>query len=403
MRIGYYIPGWPPGSVPNGIVTTLGNLGEQLRVMGHEVFYVTPFSKTETRDRNVIVLNDHLSFVEKLNFRWNFEKAFYRTFSTQIADAVETLVRNKGIEVFQMEETHGFASEVIRRVDIPIVVQLAGPWFVNRDFAPTERNKPENRHRVEREGWAILHAAALRAPSNSVISLVKKYYGQLNNPVLIVPNPIPVKPKANRWNVEACDRNIILFVGRFDRLKGADLLLLAFAKVAITWPKVELFFVGPDCGLTLGNGDHVNFAEFVKRTIPDTLHGRIQYLGPLQRSEIDGLRTMAYLSVIPSRYETFGNTVLEAMAAGCPMITANVGGISEIVIHNSNGLVVPAEDVDGLARAMTRLIGDPVLAARLGEQAARDCESRFEPTKIAQRYVDFYTFVIDHHTVCIRR
>ena len=106
---------------------------------------MTTYSKIEMPDRNVIVLKPpyRRSFMEKLRVKWRFESEFYTGISKRIACAVQTLVQENGIELFHMEETHGWAATVIRTVKIPVVVQLCGPWFIHRDLSPTERNKPK--------------------------------------------------------------------------------------------------------------------------------------------------------------------------------------------------------------------------------------------------------------------
>jgi glycosyltransferase involved in cell wall biosynthesis len=399
VRIGYFIPGWPPDSTANGIATNFGYLGDQLRIMGHEVFYITPLSMNDFHDDRVTILRSlkQSSLLERLHFKLDFEKALYLSHSNRIAEAVHTLAHENRIELFQMEETHGWARTVIRRVKIPIVLQLSGPWFIHRDLSPTERDKPENLHRIQREGEAILSAGALRAPSNSVLSLCDKYYGPLKGLMTVIPNPIPVKPPTLRWRVDTCDPNAILFVGRFDRHKGADLLLRAFAQVAPAWPKLKLLFVGPDVGIPFGESGLVKIAEFIKRTVPADMRHQIRYLGRRQRSEIEKLRARSYITIVPSRYETFGNTVIEAMAMGCPTIATETGGISEILTHNENGLIVGVDDVDGLAAAIAKLLVDRRLAARLGAQAVQDCAIRFDPAQIAHQFLDFYARVIERY------
>jgi glycosyltransferase involved in cell wall biosynthesis len=392
MRIGYYIPGWPPGNVPNGIVTTLGHLGSQLRAIGHEVYYVTPYSDGPVQDPWVTVLDLSNTVVDKLRFKWNLETALFRKVSNGIAEVVEKLVQNKDLEIFQMEETQGWARTVIRRVRIPVVVKLDGPWFIHGAF-----DNGRHGHRIEREGEAIRQAAGVTAPSKNVLNLSKTFYGQLNSPTEVIPNPIPVRSEATRWRLDTCDHNLILFVGRFDRHKGADILLRAFAKLAQERPAIRLLFVGPDNGLQLDGSCVINFAEYVDREIPSALRERIEYCGQLSHSEIEKLRVKAYLTVVCSRYENFPNAVVEAMGTGCPTIATDAGGMTEIVFNNRNGLLVPIEDINGLAAAIAKMLDDPTLAVRLGAQAARDCWDWFEPIKMAQRAIDFYSVVIAHH------
>lgn len=402
MRIGFYIPSWPPGSAANGIATSLGRLAPPLREMGHEVFYVTPHSNGHVESDGITVIEAPIPSLvaklrSKLHYRWNFESALFTHISNSIAQAVQRLVHDKGLDIFQMEDTQGWASTVIKKVSIPIVVKLHGPWFILRTLMQTELDKPENRHRIEREGEAIRNSAAVEAPSNSVLKLCEEYYGRLSCPTQVIPNPIPVRSETERWKLDACDRDLILFVGRFDYTKGADVLLRAYAKLATDRSKIRLLFVGPDFGLVSNSGYRMNFGEFVNQELPFALRNRIEYRGVLSQLEIEKLRARAYLTVVCSRYETFGNTVTEAMAAGCPIVATDAGGISEIIVNNRNGLVAPIADIDGLAAAIAKLLDDPALAARLGERAGYDCHARFEPRKIARRTVDFYSAIIEHH------
>src|SRR5262249_53930307 len=131
----------------------------------------------------------------------------------QIADAVERVVRDKGIEIFQIENTCGWANMVIRRTSVPIVVKLQGPWFLLGPMMQGESGASKNRRRIEREGEAIRNAAAVEAPSKDVLSHVERYYGRLNCPTQVIPNSILVRPEEERWKLDTCDRDLILFVG----------------------------------------------------------------------------------------------------------------------------------------------------------------------------------------------
>jgi glycosyltransferase involved in cell wall biosynthesis len=293
-----------------------------------------------------------------------------------------------------MEETHGWADTVIRRCPIPVVVRLCGPWFVLRDIEPLEDRRLENRHRVEREGIAIRNAAAVTSPSDKILTQTEQYYGPLDCPKEVIRRPIEVKPAADRWALNACDHDLILFVGRFDRIKGADVLLKAFTAIARRRSTLKLLFVGPDYGLTDESGHELSFLEFVDREVPPALRERIQYLGHLSEAEIGSLRRTAYLTVVCSRYETFGNVAIEAMASGCPVVATSVGGIPEFIGNQRSGLLVPPNDPDALAQAIAQMLDSPHLAARLGAQAALDCSNSCDPQKVAQQTVTFYSRVV---------
>jgi glycosyltransferase involved in cell wall biosynthesis len=188
----------------------------------------------------------------------------------------------------------------------------------------------------------------------------------------------------------------LLFVGRFDLHKGADILLRAFARLARDRPEVRLLFVGPDTGLSQG-GRRIGLKEYLESELPSSVRAKVEYFGALSRYEIEPLRRRAFVTVVPSRYETFGNVVTEAMAMGCPLVATSTGGIAETVSDRRNGLLVVEEDAQALADAVNELFGDPALAARLGEQAASDCEEYFHPRKIAEQTLQFYSAILERN------
>src|SRR5207253_2610888 len=96
---------------------------------------------------------------------------------------------------------------------------------------------------------------------------------------------------------------------------------------------------------------------------------------------------------VPSRREPLGIVTLEAMAARKPVIASAVGGIPEIVRHEHNGLLVSAEDVQGLAAALARLAGDERLASRLCK-TGRAFVRGFTWQEIADQYEAVYASVL---------
>ncbi len=109
------------------------------------------------------------------------------------------------------------------------------------------------------------------------------------------------------------------------------------------------------------------------------------------------MRHKAIVTVVCSRYENFPSTVLEAMSLGCPIVTARVGGIPEIIQDDVNGLMHHSADSTDLAAKIIALLNDSPRAARLGHEAANTFERRFHPEVIAGKLVEFYSQVIRAH------
>jgi len=195
-------------------------------------------------------------------------------------------------------------------------------------------------------------------------------------PVYVIPNPARrpeagSAPGAPSWAVD--DRRILLGMGRLHPQKGFDRLLPGFARLKESHPDWHL--------VLLGEGD--------ERTRLET---RIQELGlrdhvtlPGWIADVENAFSRSELFVLPSRYEGFGNVVAEALACGVPVVTLDCpSGPGEIVRNEVDGLVVPAEDLPGLERALDRLMGDAELRARFAARGPEVLERFSEQKFLAQ-------------------
>ena len=194
---------------------------------------------------------------------------------------------------------------------------------------------------------------------------------------------------------EDCDPRGVLFVGRFDRHKGGDLIVDAFGRVLHEMPDAHLWFVGANNGYIADDGQKWQIEDYLRRHLPGVMEaGRVKWLGFQTIEQLHALRRKAMLTVVCSRYETFSSATLEAMTAGCPTVAARVGGIREILEDEVDGLLHQPGDADDLAAKILTLLNDPARAARLGRQAAETCQRRFHPRVIASRFVEFYSQMI---------
>ncbi|GAP14499.1 glycosyltransferase [Longilinea arvoryzae] len=152
----------------------------------------------------------------------------------------------------------------------------------------------------------------------------------------------------------------VLFIGKDFYRKGGDILLRAFANVQMQLPGARLVMLtnGPlPAGLDLRGVE----------VIPPTW----------DRTFIHSLYQSADCFVLPSRLETWGDVLLEAMAFGLPCIGVSGEGMGEIITDPQNGLLVPPEDATALAGALVRLLSDANLRARMGGAARQRIESQF--------------------------
>jgi len=159
-------------------------------------------------------------------------------------------------------------------------------------------------------------------------------------------------------------------MGRLAWAKGFDVLLRAFAACAARHPAWNLILIG--------DGEERDRLGELARTL--AIDDRVLMVGRVTRPE--EILAQAGIFVLPSRYEGFPNALLEAMACGTPAIaTEYAAGFESVVRHEVDGLLVPVDDVEALAAALGRLMGDAHLRARLGRRASEVVE-RFSFEKI---------------------
>jgi glycosyltransferase involved in cell wall biosynthesis len=254
-------------------------------------------------------------------------------------------------------------------------------------------NDAHFRQRVEQEKQAILNAAAITAPSRDILEKTRAFYGLSLSNAEVIPNPIG--PATDPWNLEYADPKQLLFIGRFDRLKGGDLIIGAFAQVLREVPDAKLWFIGPDRGCRDSGGRTWHIEEYIRHHLPKALEAnQIKWLGPLPFSALAAFRRRALVTVVCSLYENFPYSLIEAMALGCPVVASRVGGIPEIIHEDSNGLLHRSGDSEDLASKLICLLKNPARASELGRRARTDSQRSYYPEVVTARLIDFYQTVI---------
>jgi len=114
----------------------------------------------------------------------------------------------------------------------------------------------------------------------------------------------------------------------------------------------------------------------------------VHFLG--NRGDIPDLLAAMDIFVLPSQSEGVSLALLEAMAAGLPVIVSKVGGLPEVVRHEENGLLVPVGDAGALAQGLASLLADPAWAQALGEQARRDVETHYSLDRLGREINEIY-------------
>ncbi len=175
----------------------------------------------------------------------------------------------------------------------------------------------------------------------------------------------------------------IVFVGRLAPEKGVHLLIEAFARIADRFPDATLDLIGPAefsppefvdpwhrdpllRPLVPRLARPASYGEELRRRAA-SLGDRVRFTGAVDNARLPSLLTGAAVLVMPSLWEEpFGIPVIEAMAAGLPVVASDAGAFPETVAHDRTGLLVPRGDSEALAAALDRLLADPELRRRFG-------------------------------------
>ena len=217
--------------------------------------------------------------------------------------------------------------------------------------------------------------------------------------IAIIPNavdtnrfrPHPEARTAIRKKLGFGDELIIIFVGSFVPYQDISVLLEAFSVVQKDRRDARLLLVG--------GGEQQQ--KMVQQAADLGIADSTKFIGFQQHAEIPRLLGAADIGVAPYRKienESFlGSSMklFEYMASGLPVVTSDVGQISEVVQDGVNGLLVPAEDVQSLATALRKLIAGPQFRSRLGEQARKDASAKYSWDQYISRFESLYMSILN--------
>jgi glycosyltransferase involved in cell wall biosynthesis len=237
----------------------------------------------------------------------------------------------------------------------------------------------------------LVNAEAIRE------ALIRQGYRPGN--IVVIKNGIVAPQPAARQNgtvlrselgVPATTPLIFVF-SRLNTMKGLEYFIEAAALATKNVPEARFLIVGDGAKRT-------ELEAHAKRL---GLQNKVIFTG--FRTDVPKLLSEAAISVLPSLSEGLSNSLLESMAAGVPVIAANVGGNPEIIEHDVSGLLVPVKDSAALAAAMGRLLDDPQLAARFGEAGRERVAEVFSMERSLGEIESLYERLVDAQAPPVRR
>ena len=316
-------------------------------------------------------------FPARQPYRLAFSPAFDRALSREVSSFDVVHIHS----LFLFPQFAGFRRAL--RAGRPYVVSPHGaldPWL---------RKRGRLRKAVTDVIWQrrmLQDASALHLTSDEEERLVVDIAPAV--PRVVIPNGIvwaryqalPNPQSFRREYLGAHDGPMILYLGRLSHKKGLDILIRAFALVSQEVPEARLVIAGPD--------DEELTPRLVALARSEGVSANVTWVGMLRGSDKFGALAAADVWALPSHTENFGIAVVEALAAGLPVVVSPAVNISPEIAASRAGSVCPQEP-GTLGDELLRLLQNPSERARLGERA-REFALQFDWAALAPRYVQMY-------------
>ncbi len=208
----------------------------------------------------------------------------------------------------------------------------------------------------------------------------------LQGKVSVIPNSVDLKRynqvmdrKAIRSELGLSpEHQVFAVVATFKKQKGHRYLIEATAAVISQFPDIRL--------LLIGDGELRD--ELKAQTQALSLNEHVHFLG--LRTDVPKLLGASDYFVLPSLWEGLPVSLIEAMAAGIPVIATQVSGTKDVMIHNQTGLLVPPGEIEALKDAMQQFLTHPEQAKKMGEAARNRVAENFSAEQQADAYLSLY-------------
>ena len=378
-----------PPRIIGGLSTHVYHLSRSLDRKGVDVQLITcdfPNATPQEINGGIRVSRVNSSGIVERDFMlW-----IYYMNSLMISKATEIL--NK--ESFDIIHAHDWmvaraALEIKNLYNIPLVTTIHATEIGRNRGINFYHDYQKTIHNLE--NLLICHSERIICCSNYMLRHIETNFGISTNLVSIIPNgvdtllfhPTPnLRKSVFNLRQQHCIQNgkMLLYVGRLVREKGCDILIDAFKTLNHDTPGTSLIIVGEGP---------------LKQSLMNKVHqlglqNHIHFMGFVDQQTLVAAYKSADVLVIPSLYEPFGIVALEGMASGAPVVSSDVGGLSEVVENGFTGLKVTPGDRDSLVSAIRQVLEVPSLSRFLKRNGYEYILKRYNWDLVAEKTVDIY-------------
>ncbi|MBD3246195.1 MAG: glycosyltransferase [Candidatus Omnitrophica bacterium] len=234
-------------------------------------------------------------------------------------------------------------------------------------------------------------------PSRTVARHIKQWYQIPDEKIIVIPRWVDLSLFSCRPYSERRSSNLIVSVGRISPSKGYEYLIEAFKRLVRENSYLTLHIVGtPDAS-------KMNYFHHLKHLVTrHSLHYNVKFIG--YREDIPGILHDARMLVAPSvQDESFGRVIIEAMAAGVPVVASRVGGYQELIRDGRDGILVNPRDSESLAGGMREVLQESMHAAYMTEQARGKVEREYTLETCLEKTAGVYEKTVSEKRILVMK
>lgn len=395
MRIALLSTGYPPAN-REGIARQRQILAQACTRMGHTVHVFTlDLESGDTCEAGVHVHRIHL---EDRHFHAPGINR-HRLVSTGLFSAVRAVHATTPFDVLDAPIWSATGWAAVERNLIPVVINLQTTTAQIAAINHVESTDIDDLISLEKR--CVHKAAGILADSIGALETTRNDYGlPASTPTVCVYHGIPDIPPTPSRSARKGDRVEALVTGRLEKRKGIPVLFQILPHILQTLPSLTVRFVGPDNSLADGwyEEHRCSYREYWLSRNPEWKE-RVIFEGYVSDERLAELRGQADFALLPSLYESFGFTYVEAMRSSLPVVAFSNEAAHEIFLRDETdgAILVPNGDGDALGTAMIRMTRDPNLRETMGRAGRERFLSAFQDTHMARGSIAFYEAISNQH------
>jgi glycogen(starch) synthase len=387
LHLAFLSQEWPPMQL-NGIARFILTLSQGLAREGHIVHVVT---RGEDHDR--VDLEDGV-WVHRTAVRRHRVPAGVRApqhiwdYSASMRDELLRIHGQRPLDAVQAPNWDSEGIATLLEGTLRTVVWLHTPLRTARAIGGLTGPSDDLDAMENLEAESYRRAAGILACGRTIIEEIESRYGVTLDEARLGFAPHGISDIDGREPVERTDGVEVLFVGRLEARKGIDTLLACIPSLVAEFPDVRFTIVGND-NLPSPTGE--TFRHAFEQSINGRWFGdRVRFTGAVDDDTLLEHYASCDVFVAPSRFESFGLILIEAMRFAKPVVAARVGGMAEVVQDGVNGFLVPAGDVEALRLAIARLVASRDLRQQMGSRSRELYEERYTVERMVEKISDYY-------------